>query len=61
MNGRVNHNTNTFKTVYIDIGRPRKWFGSADFDTKYSIYLSFWAQTADLNPFRGTHCICIYV
>ena len=34
----------------------RKWLGSADCDTIYTIYLSFCTQTADLNLFRGTHC-----
>ena len=36
---------------------PQKRFGSADCDTIYTIYVSLWTQTADPNPFRGTHCI----
>ena len=33
---------------------PRKC--SADCDTIYTIFLSLSSQTADPNPFRGTHC-----
>ena len=36
---------------------PRKWFGSADCDNMYTIYLSLPTQTAHPNPFRGAHCI----
>ena len=36
---------------------PRKGFGSADCDTKFTIYLPLCTQSADPNPFRGTHCI----
>ena len=35
---------------------PRKGFGSAVCDSKI-IYQSLCTQTADMNPFRGTHCI----
>ena len=35
---------------------PRKGFGSADCDTIYAIYLSLFTQSANPNPFRGTHC-----
>ena len=35
---------------------PRKGFGSAGRDTKYTIYLHLCTQTADPNLFRGTNC-----
>ena len=35
--------------------RP-KGFGSAVCETIYTIYLSLCTQTADPNPFGGTHC-----
>ena len=35
---------------------PRKGFGSADCGIVYTIYLSLCTQSADLNPFRVTHC-----
>ena len=34
----------------------RKWFGSANCDTIYTLYLSLCTQTANPNHFRGTHC-----
>ena len=36
---------------------PRKGSGSADCDTIYTIYPSLCTQSANPNPFRGTHCM----
>ena len=36
-------------------GHPSKMVKSAD-DTIYTIYQSLFTQSADPNPFRGTHC-----
>ena len=38
----------------------RKRFGSANCHPIYTIHLSLCTQTADLNPFRGTHCSSRY-
>ena len=36
---------------------PRKGFGPTDCHAIYPFYLSLCTQSADLNHFRGTHCI----
>ena len=51
----------TLKVVTDEVPAvPRKGFGSADSDIIYTINLSYCTQSADPNPFRGTHCTYIF-
>ena len=55
----ISFNNNRIDNEFYVPKVPRKWFGSADCDTIYIIYLSLSTQTTDSNHFRGT-IVCIW-